>query len=72
MEVRKKTRGEGVNIIINYASGIQSYSDTVNYTSDFAYYVETVRHNLNENKEIGDLLNFRTVDKNVHYYKANL
>lgn len=71
-EVMKKTKGEGVNVIINYVTGIESYTDTVNYTSEFSNYIETVQHNLDENYEIGDFSNCHIVKRIEEFGRALL
>lgn len=50
-----KTKNKGVNVVINYKHGIESLTATTNCVSNFAYYIETVQSNMDENYEIGNI-----------------
>lgn len=65
-EIMSKTNMDGVNVVINYKHGIESFTTTTNCVSTFAYYIETVQSNLNENNEIG---NISCYDKKICKYQ---
>lgn len=54
-DIMFKTKGQGVNVIINYSAGIKNLISAINCGSYFAFYVETVHSNFNEHYEIGNI-----------------